>query len=167
MARAASLDDLVREAQATGTLAGLPDKHLIGGVACASVSGARMESFDPGTGRAFTAFAAGDSDDVELAVTAAQRALRGAWRDTSPGGLWMRHTGLDKCELESGRILLPPGLDPGDAASLNHAFTLLSERFEVHRMSHTGNVYERIFYEETDGHWWWLDYPCSTSPPCR
>jgi len=85
MALGGSLQELVREAQATGTLAGLPDKHLIAGAACASVSGARMESFDPGTGRAFTAFAAGDADDVDLAVTAAQRALRGAWRDTSPG----------------------------------------------------------------------------------
>ncbi len=75
---------LVHEAQATGTLAGLPDKHLIAGVAQASASGARMETFDAGTGRAFAAFAAGGPEDVDRAVTVAQAALRGPWRDTTP-----------------------------------------------------------------------------------
>jgi len=79
-----ALQALVREAQATGTLAGLPDTHLIAGMARASVSGARMETLDPGTGRAFAVFAAGDADDVDLAVMAAQAALRGPWRDTTP-----------------------------------------------------------------------------------
>ena len=78
------LQALVHEAQTTGTLAGLPDKHLIGGVARASVGGARMETCDPGTGRAFASFAAGGADDVDLAVAAAQAALRGPWRDTPP-----------------------------------------------------------------------------------
>ena len=75
---------LVHEAQATGTLTGLPDKHLIAGVAQASASGARMETFDAGTGRAFAAFAAGGPEDVDRAVTVAQAALRGPWRDTTP-----------------------------------------------------------------------------------
>ena len=32
-----------------------------------------------------------------------------------------------------------------DARSLNHAFTLLSQEFEVDRMSHTGNVFRQGF----------------------
>ena len=81
---AEALSALVHEAQVTGALAGLPDKHLIAGAAHASVNGAQMETFDPGTGRAFARFAAGGPDDVDRAVTAAQAALRGPWRDTPP-----------------------------------------------------------------------------------
>lgn len=33
-----------------------------------------------------------------------------------------------------------------EAGSLNHALTKLSERFETHRTSHTGNVFECVFY---------------------
>ena len=84
LASGGGLHALVHEARTTGTLASLPDKHMIAGVASASVGGARMETFDPGTGRAFASFAAGDADDVDLAVAAAQAALRGAWRDTTP-----------------------------------------------------------------------------------
>jgi hypothetical protein len=32
------------------------------------------------------------------------------------------------------------------ADSLNHAYTKLSERFERHRISHSGNVFEVVFY---------------------
>ena len=77
--------------------------------------------------------------------------------DQERGGLWMHHTGLDRCELVSSLIRLPDGMDEF-ALSLNHAFTLLSERYETHRMSHTGNVYERVFYEESDGQWYPLSH---------
>ena len=80
----AGLQALVREAQNTGRLAALPDRHFIGADWRASINGARMESLDPGTGRAFTEFAAGDADDVDLAVTAAGAALRGPWRQHTP-----------------------------------------------------------------------------------
>ena len=30
---------------------------------------------------------------------------------------------------------------------------LLSEQHETHRISHTGNAYERVFYEESSGEW--------------
>jgi len=79
-----ALQELVREAQATGTLARLPDKHLIAGKARASVTGAQMQTFDPGTGQAFAEFAAGDAQDVDLAVAAARGALTGPWRDATP-----------------------------------------------------------------------------------
>jgi hypothetical protein len=42
-----------------------------------------------------------------------------------------------------------------DAApkSVNHAFTLLSEKFETHRRSHTANVFEQVYYENKPNHW--------------
>ena len=80
----AALKALVQEAQASGTLAGLPDKHLIAGQWRASAAGARMQSFDPGTGQAFAVFAAGDAQDVDLAVASARTALTGPWKDATP-----------------------------------------------------------------------------------
>ena len=40
-----------------------------------------------------------------------------------------------------------------EALSLNHAYTLLSERIETHRRSHTGNVFERVFFQK-DNSWY-------------
>ena len=77
--------------------------------------------------------------------------------DENQGGLWLKVKGLDHCELHGSTIRLPQGFDPVHAVSLNHAFTMLSERYETHRLSHTGNVYERIFYQDRDGHWYPLD----------
>jgi len=54
-------DALIGEALATGTLQGLPRGHFIGGRFVKSLSGNEMESFDPGRGRAFASFAAGDA----------------------------------------------------------------------------------------------------------
>ena len=70
----------------------------------------------------------------------------------------MRHVGIDQCELISSYVhLLDRGEQPEEldaAISLNHAFTRLSEQYERHRISHTGNVYERMFYEEANGAWY-------------
>jgi hypothetical protein len=74
------------------------------------------------------------------------------------GGLWMRQIGFDRCELESSLIELPEEFEDIHAQSLNHAFTMLSERYETHRLSHTGNVYDRVFYQEANDEW----YPLST-----
>jgi len=39
-----------------------------------------------------------------------------------------------------------------EANSVNHAYTLLSEQFEVDRMSHTANVFTKVWYhDETHG----------------
>ena len=73
------------------------------------------------------------------------------------GGLWLKVKGLERCELQGSTVLMPAGFAEAAAISLNHAFTLLSERYETHRLSHTGNVYERFFYEESDGCWYPLD----------
>ena len=40
---------------------------------------------------------------------------------------------------------------------LNHALTLLSQTYEKHRISNTGNVYARIFYQDKDECWYPLD----------
>lgn len=70
------------------------------------------------------------------------------------GGLWLELQGMEPRGLESSSVNLPKGLDVGSAISVNHAFTLLSERFEPWRKSHTGNIYERVFYLEDDGTWY-------------
>ena len=72
------------------------------------------------------------------------------------GGLWLKVKGLERCELKASTVLMPEGFEE-PAVSLNHAFTLLSERYEKHRLSHTGNVYSRVFYCEGNGHWFPLD----------
>lgn len=64
---------------------------------------------------------------------------------------------MERCELHGSTVLLPSDFGEQTAVSLNHAFTLLSERYEKHRLSHTGNVYERFFYEESDKRWYPLD----------
>lgn len=73
------------------------------------------------------------------------------------GGLWLKLKGLEKCELLSSTILMPEGFQEPIATSLNHAFTLLSREYERHRISNTGNVYTRVFYQDRDGSWYPLD----------
>lgn len=68
---------------ATGTIAGLPQGHFIDGRIVAAAVGARMPSYDPGTGKVFAEFAAGDAADIERAVAAAQAGFR-RWRGTRP-----------------------------------------------------------------------------------
>ena len=74
------------------------------------------------------------------------------------GGLWMVVSGLGECELFSSSVDFPEELAMESAQSLNHAFTKLSERFEIHRLSHTGSVYSRVFYLESDLRWYPLEY---------
>jgi aldehyde dehydrogenase (NAD+) len=89
--------DLVAEAIRTGTLAGLPGGHFIDGRFVESASGRRMESFDPGRGKAFATVAAGDGQDIDRAVAAARAALSGPWSRLSPaarGDILMRASRL-------------------------------------------------------------------------
>jgi aldehyde dehydrogenase (NAD+)/betaine-aldehyde dehydrogenase len=74
---------LARDYLASGSLPGLPDGHIIDGRVVSAAGGARMASFDPGNGRAFAEFAAGDARDVARAVAAAERGLA-TWRRTRP-----------------------------------------------------------------------------------
>lgn len=73
------------------------------------------------------------------------------------GALTLLLEGMEPRAIESGQIRMPPvpSLEPAD--SLNHAFTRLSELFEPWRMAHTGSIYERVFYRESDGLWYPLD----------
>jgi len=67
----------------TGTLQDLPRDHFIDGAFVAADSGNRMESFDAGTGEAFSDFAAGTAADVDRAVTSAAKGFE-VWRNTPP-----------------------------------------------------------------------------------
>lgn len=73
------------------------------------------------------------------------------------GGLWLKLKGLEKCELMTSTITMPKGFLQPAAISLNHAFTLLSREYEKHRISNTGNVYTRVFYQDRDKCWYPLD----------
>ncbi|NKN38926.1 aldehyde dehydrogenase family protein [Agrobacterium sp. a22-2] len=78
-------DRLAAEYFDTGTLSGLPADHFIDGRWCPPVHGRTMETFDPGLGRAYHQFAAGDADDIAAAVDSAVRAGRD-WARTRPAG---------------------------------------------------------------------------------
>lgn len=52
---------------------------------------------------------------------------------------------------------MPQGFEPAAATSLNHALTLLSQVHETHRISNTGNVYTRVFYQEKNNRWYPLN----------
>jgi aldehyde dehydrogenase (NAD+) len=122
---------LVAEAQRTGTLAGLPCGHFIGGRFVASVSGQEMESFDPGRGVAFARVAAGAAGDVEAAVAAARAALSGPWSRMTPaarGEVLMRASELLRERaarfavvetLDSGKLLAE---SEGDVGGVVRAF---------------------------------------------
>ena len=73
------------------------------------------------------------------------------------GGLWLKLKGLERCELQASTVLMPMGFQPAAATSLNQAFTLLSQQFEKHRISNTGNVYTRVFYQDRNTLWYPLD----------
>ena len=75
-------------------------------------------------------------------------------RGEKEGGLKLWLEGMEPRGIESGTVALPEatGLNPVD--SLNHAFTRLSELFEPWRKAHTGSIYERVFYLESNGRWY-------------
>lgn len=114
----AELQALVREAQATGRISGLPGEHFIDGRFTPSAQGARMETFDPGTGQAFSSFAVGDADDVDGAVRASQAALRGPWRALAPaqrGRLLSRIA--ERIRASANRLAVAETLDSGKRLS--------------------------------------------------
>lgn len=80
-------------------------------------------------------------------------------------GLWLKIAGTSDAELMSGPILLPEEFGESielfpkpTAISLNHAFTILSEKLETHRISHTGNAYSRVYYRESNNRWYPLEH---------
>lgn len=73
------------------------------------------------------------------------------------GGVWLHVEGLIPKGVSSSTIVLPEGVWSRPADSLNHAFTLLSEQYEPWRKSHTGNIYDRMLYQESNGKWYPLN----------
>jgi hypothetical protein len=73
------------------------------------------------------------------------------------GGLWLKIKGLERCELLGSTVQMPSSFQPAVGISLNHAFTMLSQAYEKHRISNTGNVYSRVFYQDRDKRWYPLD----------
>lgn len=109
-----ALASLVGEAQRSGTLADLPSGHFIEGAWFSPAAGETLESFDPGTGRAFTRFAAGTADEVDMAVTAARRALAGPWHTMPPGQRGrVLHRVADLVRANAARLAVAETLDSG------------------------------------------------------
>jgi hypothetical protein len=77
--------------------------------------------------------------------------------ESNRGGLWLKLKGLERCELQASTVQMPQGFETPVARSLNHAFTLLSQAYEKHRISNTGNVYTRVFYQDHNKCWYPLD----------
>ena len=73
----------IAEIRATETIAGLPSGHFIDGRLVPTAAGRTMDSFDPGRGRPFASFAAGDAEDVQRAVDAARRSFK-SWGRSKP-----------------------------------------------------------------------------------
>lgn len=60
--------------------------------------------------------------------------------------------GTKKGELQDCRCSIP-ALPDEEPTSINHAYTLLSTFFEPHRRSHTGNVFDKVFFETKSNKW--------------
>ena len=78
-------------------------------------------------------------------------------RGDERGGVWLKLEGSVPKGVVSSTVALPQAVTKEPLASLNHAFTRLSEVFEPWRTSHTGSVYTRILNQESDHKWYPLD----------
>ena len=76
---------------------------------------------------------------------------------TISGGLWLMTEGAEPIGLASTTVKLPELVFDKPVASINHAYTKLSEIFETWRISHTGNIYKRVLYRERNGKWYPLE----------
>ena len=111
----------------TGTLAGLPTGHLIGGAWVEGTNRGRMDTVDPGAGRAFGSVPSGRAADVDRAVVSARSGFE-TWRRTRPaerGRILARAAGLirERADylavveaLDSGKTLAEAKGDVGSAA---------------------------------------------------
>ncbi|BCG63905.1 MAG: hypothetical protein methR_P1651 [Methyloprofundus sp.] len=64
--------------------------------------------------------------------------------------------GTKKATLSRCKCKIPI-LNNVEAYSLNHAYTLISQEFEKHRISHSGNVFKDIYYKKDDNKWLPID----------
>lgn len=96
---------------------------------------------------------------VTLGPTEAKRmpGLPPPHSEKPPSGLFIKMKGVERPELAASSVDMPEGFEPARARSLNHALTLLSHAYEKHRISNTGNIYTRVFYQDGDGVWYPLN----------
>lgn len=82
-------------------------------------------------------------------------------RENAPGfmgGLLVEVRGNAIKVMDVSPFTLPEGVSDKKLLSLNHAFTILSEVYEIHRAAHTGNIYETVFYKGSDDRWYPLGH---------
>lgn len=106
------LNNLIDEVRRTGTLSDLPSANFIDGQ---WVDGReRMETFDPGTGKAYAAFSASGADEIDQAITAAERQQTGPWRDVTPEQRGrLLYKAADLIEENADRLSVVEVLDSG------------------------------------------------------
>jgi aldehyde dehydrogenase (NAD+) len=92
----------------------LPDAHFIDGARHKAIGRETFPTIDPSTEETLTEIARGRDADIDLAVKAADRAMKGDWRDITPaerGRLMFRLA--DALEAEAERFALLETLDVG------------------------------------------------------
>ncbi len=106
-------------------------------------------------------------DTQFIEVTVSDPTTQKELKDAASGGVFLQFDGLRQTGILTSSIKLP--IKDGDidkvADSLNYAFTCLSEKYEPWRKSHTGNIYDRIFYMETNNKWYPIDVSCALCAP--
>lgn len=98
----------------SGQMEGLPQGHFINGRFAMPSHNRTLESFDPGSGKAFASFAAGDENDIDQAVASSRQAFETVWRDTLPverGRILQRASALIWKEID--QLALAESLDSG------------------------------------------------------
>lgn len=93
---------------------------------------------------------------VEVTLAKADKAQPSLFSN-GEGGMWLVTQGTEAIGLVTSSVLLPREITDQPMASLNHAYTKLSEVFEPWRISHTGNIYSRVLYQERNKQWYPLD----------
>lgn len=103
----------------------------------------------------FTRFGVRDNTQF-VAITVGSSAKKTAETNVE-GGIWLELEGMEPQGVSVSSLILPEGISDQRVDSLNYAFTLLSETYEPWRRSHTGSIYERIFYKEESEVWYPLN----------
>ena len=99
---------------ATGKVERLPNALFMDGESVAAESRQSMPTWDPGTGRIFSEFAAGQTEDVDRAVVSSQKALKGEWSRFTPSqrGKLLRNV-AELIRKNSDRLSFTEALDSG------------------------------------------------------
>jgi hypothetical protein len=107
-----------------------------------------------------------DTQFVEVTI-GEPTSLQTSRQEINEGGLFLLFKGLNQTGVLTSSIKLPlQEVAPNDlfqvktnivVDSLNYAFTRLSEKYDPWRKSHTGNIYDRILYQEKNEKWYPLD----------